>query len=137
MTDINTRIARGDYVNKVPYLFKANYEKFYVYSQGKVIVDGLVILDHDERDTKRAEWKAAGYTAELITDRDGMKAARQAYQEENNRLELKFRADLEADYDMTGHPKADLLFQKAWDQGHSSGYAEVANTYDDLYELVK
>lgn len=63
--------------------------------------------------------------------------AQKAYNEEQGRLFARFKADLEEEHGMTGHPKADLLFEKAWDRGHSNGYAEVAMVYDDLVELVK
>ena len=45
--------------------------------------------------------------------------------------------DLEAFYGMRGHPKAALLYGKAWEMGHHAGLQEVANYYDDLVELVK
>ena len=52
-------------------------------------------------------------------------------------LEGEFRRDLEITYDMVGHPKADLLYDKAYEKGHSGGMQEVANYYSDLVELVK
>ena len=60
-----------------------------------------------------------------------------AYEEEDARLYTQFLEDLEAEYKMTGHPKAQLLFDKAWARGHASGYAEVAGIYSDLVELVQ
>lgn len=62
--------------------------------------------------------------------------ARAAYSAETVRLEEQFRKDLEEEYGMKGHPKADVLFMKAWDHGHNSGYGEVANYYDSFHELV-
>jgi len=64
------------------------------------------------------------------------KALRKAYNAETARLEAKFREDLEIEYNMVGHPKADKLFAKAWEMGHGSGLNDVAIYYDDLYELV-
>jgi hypothetical protein len=34
------------------------------------------------------------------------------------------------------HPKADLLWSKAWDRGHSSGLSEVWFDLEDLSELL-
>lgn len=56
---------------------------------------------------------------------------------ESSKLENQFQSDLEAYYEMTGHPKAGLLYWKAYDRGHSGGLQEVANAYSDLVELVK
>lgn len=52
-------------------------------------------------------------------------------------LEAEFRHDLEVEYHMVGHDKADLLYSKAYELGHSGGIQEVANCYSDLVELVK
>lgn len=64
-------------------------------------------------------------------------AARAAYNSEENRLHAQFRADLEVEYEVVGHPKADKLFAMAWEEGHSSGFAEVALRYDELVGLIK
>lgn len=60
-----------------------------------------------------------------------------AYNVRSVALEAEFRRDLEAHYDMVGHPKADLLYGKAYQMGHSGGMQEVANYYSDLVELVR
>ena len=75
----------------------------------------------------------AAYDAE----KRAYEAARTAYNADNGRLEAQFQADLEAEYDMTGHPKAAVLYSKAYDRGHSGGMAEVAAVYGDLVDLVK
>lgn len=49
----------------------------------------------------------------------------------------RLRVDLEQEYGMSGHPKADLLWHKAWEQGHSCGLYDVTQCYDDLSELVE
>jgi hypothetical protein len=51
-------------------------------------------------------------------------------------LEAEFQHDLEVEYHMVGHHKAELLYGKAWQMGHSSGLHEVANCYANLVELV-
>lgn len=62
---------------------------------------------------------------------------RRLYDEEEGRLRQVFQADLEAEYGLAGHPKADRLFGIAWDHGHSSGYSDVAGYYGELAELLK
>ena len=77
----------------------------------------------------------------IIEETDAAKTAvgnaRAAYYADVNRLENQFRTDLESENEMIGHPKAPLLFSKAWEMGHSSGLSEVHNYYVDLLELVK
>lgn len=60
-----------------------------------------------------------------------------AYQADIARLDKQFRVDLFAELGITNNPKRDLLFEKAWDMGHASGYEEVANYALDLVELIE
>lgn len=55
---------------------------------------------------------------------------------EGKRIKLEHRTALETEYSMTGHPKAEQLYQLAWDYGHSSGLHEVGYFYGELIQLV-
>ena len=57
--------------------------------------------------------------------------------EEQGRLTALLRSDLEREYSVIGHPKAGRVWELAWEAGHSCGYAEVANNYAELVELIK
>ena len=61
---------------------------------------------------------------------------RKEYNAEENRLSNLFKCDLEKEFDMVGHPKSEILFHKAWEDGHSGGMIDVLNEYDDLIDLV-
>jgi hypothetical protein len=137
MSDIQNRIAQGAYTNKLLYPSKGDYDKFYVYSKGQVVENGITIADAEVRRARRASWVALGYTVEVVAGDAEFRAVRDAYNAEDRRLDAQFKADLTAEYDMVGHPKAELLFKKAWDQGHANGLANVVSIYDDLYDLVK
>ena len=69
-------------------------------------------------------------------NREGYNEGMKTYHEETWRLEAQLRADLEQEFGTAGNPKADKLWGKAWEHGHSGGYSEVANCYSDLYELI-
>lgn len=126
----------GDYTNNVPYPSQIEYDKFYVYNNGAVVENGLIIWDFDVRDVKRAEWKALGYTVDQKVDWVAFEAAKAVYDAEELRLQQKFKDDITAHFGLTGHPKADLLFDKAWSRGKSNGYSEVFYIYDDLHVLL-
>lgn len=86
----------------------------------------------------------AGYTLDkdthpaFVEAMRACKAARaEGHQEENRLIVEVFKADLFAYLNITGHPKAELLFNKAWGLGHPAGLYEVANIADDLVELIK
>lgn len=78
----------------------------------------------------------ADLLAAYETAGDSFNASREAYRAEENRLYAKFREDVEAEYNMAGHPKAQKLWDKAWERGHSEGLSQVLWWYDDLHELV-
>lgn len=48
----------------------------------------------------------------------------------------ELRAKLEEEHGTKGHPKANLLWNKAWDHGHACGYSAVVSMYADLVELI-
>lgn len=61
-----------------------------------------------------------------------------AYQAEIKAIELQFRFWLEAEY-ASGLPTIllDEIWDQAWSDGHSSGYHEVENYYEDRAEFVR
>ena len=73
---------------------------------------------------------------EQVLDEISYNAHMKLYQEEIKRLEEEFREDLIEKYKMTHHPKANKLFDKAWDIGYAGGLAEVEGYFIDLIELI-
>lgn len=74
---------------------------------------------------------------EQVLDEVSYNAHLKHYQEENLRLQSEFRKDLIEKYNMTGHPKADKIFDKSWDYGYSLGYDAIEDYFHDLIQLVK
>jgi hypothetical protein len=60
-----------------------------------------------------------------------------AYCEESVRLHDKFKADALEELGLTGHPKAEKLFEKAWEKGHSDGLYSVYEWMETLKELIE
>ena len=58
---------------------------------------------------------------EKVLDEVSYNSHMKHYNEERLRLEKEFREDLIDKYKMTNHPKANQLFDKAWDFGCSLG----------------
>lgn len=48
----------------------------------------------------------------------------------------EFKNDLFEELGITENPKRDILFAKAWENGHSSGLYEVYSISNDLVELI-
>ena len=51
-------------------------------------------------------------------------------------MRLKVKAELEAAFGLTQHPKKDAAWRLAWEERHSSGYLEIIDLYEDLAELM-
>jgi hypothetical protein len=126
-----------DYYNTVPYTYPSrdDYKKVFVYSKGKTIVNGVPRSQISAEDLK--DYRAKGYSIEEDFDKTAFYAESNKYSDARNKLEAEFKADLFDEHGVTGHPKANRAFDIAWDHGHSSGYSEVANYFDDLADLLK
>jgi hypothetical protein len=74
---------------------------------------------------------------EKVLDEISYNAHMKHYQEENLRLQEELRHDLIVEYKMTGHPKADKLFNKSWDMGCANGPEEIEYYFRDLVELFR
>lgn len=61
---------------------------------------------------------------------------KELYEADMQRRLDEFKADALEKAGLTGHPKADKVYHKAWEMGHSSGLHEVAHYLMDLAELV-
>jgi len=73
---------------------------------------------------------------------DLLTSLKYAYIKIDNEVDIElvyemFKNDLFKYYGVENNPKKDLLFSKAWEFGHSSGYNEVAIYFGDLVELIR
>jgi hypothetical protein len=135
MSDTQRKARNGDYKNTLAYPKQKDFQKVYVYARGNVIANGVPRNTIDDHQINA--WKTTGHTVAIEDDTDALQAARRAYSAESGRLDGQFLSDLEEEHGMTGHPKAALLYGKAWQLGHSAGLGEVASYYEDLVDLVK
>tara|TARA_R110000868_G_scaffold304348_1_gene564878 strand:- start:156 stop:650 length:495 start_codon:yes stop_codon:yes gene_type:complete len=104
-----------------------DYMTIYYYKKG-VMVGMKRQFDADFEPPK-------GCVEEKVLDEVSYNAHMKHYQEENLRLQNEFREDLIEKYGMTHHPKANVIFNKAWDIGCSSGLESVDYYFHDLITL--
>jgi hypothetical protein len=74
---------------------------------------------------------------EKVFDEVSYTAHMKLYIEESKKLQDEFKRDLINKYKMTNHPKAEKIFNKAWDFGYSSGYEDIEYYFQDLIELFE
>jgi len=79
--------------------------------------------------------KEGEYTPEY-RDEEGKPFNHKLYREQEQKLREQFKKDCFIDLGIENNPKAELLFEKAWDLGHSSGYWEVYCQMQELVELI-
>lgn len=77
----------------------------------------------------------ANCVEEKVLDEVSYQAHLKHYREENIRLQQEFKHDLIKKYNMTGHPKADKLFDLAWDFGNSNLW-DVEDYFSNLLKLI-
>jgi len=80
------------------------------------ITNGKYTLTHDQH-------HAAG----------SMAAIRRA----NHLLKNNLKQDLLSENKLTNHPKADKIFDLAWEYGHANGLLEVVGHFEEFMELIK
>lgn len=141
------------------YPTREDYTRIFVYSRGKVLASistgnigeeakrldeylatqdihtGITGLSHNFSKIK-VELKKLGLTIETDVDQDALSHAKNMYGAAISKRIDAFRAELYEHYGVTDNPKADAVYAKAYDHGHSSGFAEVSNIFGDLVELI-
>lgn len=108
---------------------KDDYMTIYYYKKG-VLVAVKKQFDEDFISPKNC-------VEEKVLDEVSYDAHMKHYQEDALRLQEEFRRDLIKKYNMTEHPKANRLFNKAWEYGSSSGLWDVEDYFMSLIELFQ
>jgi len=98
---------------------------------GKVNVNSMTVTE---------KIKAGDYESKLPfqTGLNYDRYIRKAWREDTDHLSMVvFKADLLEENGLTSHPKADKLFDMAWEDGHSSGLEEVEAYFVEFMVLLK
>jgi hypothetical protein len=109
---------------------KDDYMTIYYYRKGVMVGMKVGPCDDEFQPPKNC-------VEEYVLDEISYNSHLKHYNEENKRLQDEFRRDLIDHYGMTGHPKADKIFNKAWDMGCSLGYEAVQEYFEDFVELFQ
>lgn len=77
-----------------------------------------------------------GFVIERSVNELDYKNARTIYKNAEYSAYTKFKNDLFNELGIENNPKRELLFSKAWEMGHSSGYYSVFEHAEDLVDLI-
>lgn len=129
-----------DYTHDVPYPSMQGFTTKYIYKGGKLVAT-LMYSPQNPEPTTIFEY---GYSVipkdpvvENVIDNVRYTAALDAYHAAEQEVYDKFKNDLFADLGIADNPRRHVLFDKAWERGHSSGLSEIYNVASDLVELIE
>jgi hypothetical protein len=118
-------IVDGKYKTKLPFVSTPPSR-----SVNRVIMDLAVATDEQ---IAQARADKAEYEKKWVEAKEMQKA----FRDDEARLETLFKNDLFEFFDVKDNPKADLLYSKCYDLGHSGGMTEVYSKFDDLVDLIR
>lgn len=117
---INEKISLGEYKSKLEYPAKVNKPQMPGFNQTAAVAR--------EYADKLEAWE---------NNAEEIKRLQAAFRADQNHLEqVVFKADLEAAYDLTDHPRKEKVWAKAWEHGHGNGLSEVLYWYDEFAEVL-
>jgi hypothetical protein len=125
------------YENHLPYPKKEDFSIRFWYQTGKVVAmkkgdaEIKILLKSFQKDA------LTGCKTDTEFDTAAYQGALCAYAAETSRLEDQFRRDFFVELGIEDHPRREKLYAKAYEHGHSDGYAEIMNCGYDLVELIK
>jgi len=112
---------------KVKYPVRADYTTTYYYKNGEVVG-----VKKPNEPTPSVEYKVM----EVVFDDESYGKDYNKYYESVNKMTKEFKTDLLEDLGIIYHPKADKIFDKAWQQGRSDGLYRVVEIAEDLADLL-
>jgi hypothetical protein len=98
----------------------------------KGLIKPFLKKEHTSEEASQYVKNLKEYEASLPSYRE----AKQKYREEDYRLIELFRQDAFKELGIEKHPKRDVAWRKAWEDGHSCGLSEVWLELQDLAELM-
>lgn len=139
-----------DYYSEIglPYPSENNFVSYQV---NNVLAGTVFLKDVTKKQLEEEGFKAVSKIEESnIQKKDGVeyivvyrfnesayKQAKKDYQEKANALNSEFQDDLAREYGYTPNSEiANLVYDKAWDRGHSAGLHEVASYYSDYSDFA-
>lgn len=120
------------YRNPLKYPRRTDFSEVFFYSRGETVGNfkGDQKYEIDECASKHPT-----AVRESVIDEDAYRKACDEYNEKNNELAEQFVKDLLNEYGVPDDEFTRELYSIAYERGHSSGYREIANVFDDFAKL--
>jgi hypothetical protein len=123
MSSVREKINAGAYKTTLPYPSR--------------VVEPAV-LRKSARDLTADEMASLSATKQKFEqDKEAERTAKVAYNTDTERLKAQFKADLFAEHGVTlGDALGEVVWRKAWEDGHSAGYGEIATHFEYLTDII-
>lgn len=126
-------------IEENPYHFpvKTAYTKFYVYSKGTVVCSGSEKYVCEELGCLNIGEVSKQYTVESDFMENAYKFDLENYRRGEIERETKFIKELYKKYGFVNDELNDMIYSKAYADGHAYGWSEVELHFSDLAEFAK
>lgn len=121
--DVRKNIQLGKYKNNAVYPDRPKPSPILGKVASQLTADEIKSIPSLKEDFKNAE----------IAYKEG----KQAWHNEEGRMNALFEADCAAAEGMENHPKRQRLWSKAWDEGHANGYNTILERYESFAEFLR
>jgi hypothetical protein len=131
-----------DYKHDVRCPFTSQFRTTYWYRAGQVVAKKVgdnnpEVYVEGIHETELANPKQNNLVKDAVVDEEAFQAARKVYGAAQAEVHRKFKEDLFKEFGVEDNPKRELLFDKAYERGHSAGMEEVYGVFSDLVELIQ
>lgn len=82
------------------------------------------------------EFTKHGYVFQLRKNEDKFREAKKAHDAKTYELQRDFLEQLKEDFDIYMIPNADKIVQHAWQESKSEGFDAVANTLEEIVDII-
>lgn len=104
------------------------FTTYYGYSQGEPL---------GAFSTERKAQLAGATVTEMAFDEEGYKEARRAARAHEQLIDDEWRRRVRAEYPSLNDGVFDIVLERAWDEGHASGYGEVETRLADVVDFAE
>ena len=118
-------IVEGKYKTKLPFVSTPAFR-----SANRIVMDLAQATDQQIAEARQ-------HKAEFDKKFAEAKEIQKAFRDDEARLEALFKNDLFEFFGVKDNPRANLLYSKCYDLGHSGGLTEVYSKFEDLVELIR
>jgi len=125
------------YKNDVPYPKKKDFTTYSALVKGKLILDNVTEDELDKTVSKHNKLKDSIVYSPNFNE-DKWSVVHDAYNKREREMHSQFKTDLFDEEGLGGtNETLNVIFDEAWERGHSCGFEDVAGQFIDLISFIE